>query len=176
MHRPARFLFALALPLLAACAGADTPAAPATVLAAVVPTGGAVGVDPAGIVTVTFSHALMAGMEQYAALHQGDVTGPVVAGTWALSPDRTKLTFTPAVPLQSKTKYTIHLGGGMMDASGRPVNMDPGQMMGGQYAGGSMMTGGGMGGGMMNGGSGMMGPGWQGANGAYGMVFSFTTA
>ncbi len=57
--------------------------------------------------------------------------------------------------LKSATKYTIHLGGGMMDASGRPVNMDPGEMMGGQYAGGSMMGGGGM----MGGGSGMMGPG-----------------
>ncbi len=173
MRRPVGLLLALALPLLAGCGAPDSPAAPAaTALASVVPAGGAVGVDPTGIVTVTFNHALMAGMEKYAALHEGDVTRPVVAGSWALSPDRTTLTFTPAAALESLTKYTIHLGGGMMDASGRPVDMDPGRMMGGQYAGGSMMGGGGM----MGGGSGMMGPGWQGANGMYGMVFSFTTA
>ncbi len=176
MRRPVRILLALVVPLLAGCGTADSPAAPAaTVLASVVPAGGAVGVDPAGVVTVTFSHALMAGMEKYAALHEGDVTGPVVAGTWALSSDRATLTFTPAASLKSKTKYTIHLGGGMTDANGRAVNMDPGQMMGGQYAGGSMMNGGGMMGGSGTG-SGMMGPGWQGANGMYGMVFSFTTA
>ncbi len=172
MRRPAVLLLALVLPLLAGCGSPDSPsAADRAVLAAVVPAGGAVGVDPAGVITVTFSHAIMTGMEKYAALHEGEVSGPVVAGSWALSADRTKLTFTPAAPLKTKTKYTIHLGGGMMDASGHPVNMDPGQMMGGQYAGGSMMNGGGM-----MGGSGMMGPGWQGANGMYGMVFSFTTA
>ncbi len=177
MRRIAPTLLVVALPLLAGCGASDTPTAPGTTaLAAVVPAGGAVGVDPAGGVTVTFSHAVMAGMEQYAALHEGDVTGPVVPGTWALSSDRTKLTFAPATPLKARTKYTIHLGGGMLGADGKPVNMGPGQMMGGQYASGSMMSGGGMGGGMMNGGSGMMGPGWQGANGMYGMVFSFTTA
>ena len=52
------------------------------------------------------------------------------------------------------------------------VAMDSGQMMGGQWASGSMMTGGGT----MGGDGSMMGPGWQGANGMYGMVFSFTTA
>ncbi len=173
MRRPVQILLACALPLLGGCASPAAPGSPqATALAAVVPAGGAVGVDPAGSVTVTFTHALMAGMERYAALHEGDVTGPVVAGTWALSADRSKLTFTPASPLKAKTTYTIHLGGGMMDAGGRPVDMDPGRMMGGQYAGGSMMGGGGM----MGGGSGMMGPGWQGANGMYGMIFSVTTA
>jgi hypothetical protein len=50
--------------------------------------------------------------------------------------------------------------------------MDSGQMMGGQWASGSMMTGGGT----MGGNGSMMGPRWQGANGMYGMVFSFTTA
>jgi len=173
MRRIVTTLLTAALPLLGACGSSDTPTGPdATALASVSPAGGAVGVDPAGTVTVEFNHALMAGMEQYAALHEGDVTGAVVAGRWTLSTDRTKLTFTPSAPLKAKTKYTIHLGGGMMDADGRPVNMNPGQMMGGQYATGSMMTGGGM----MQGGSGMMGPGWQGAGGTYGMVFSFTTA
>jgi len=174
MHRTLTLLTAALLPLLGACGPSDNgpTEANATALAAVVPAGGAVGVDPAGTVIVTFNHAVMAGMEQYAALLEGDVTGSTVAGTWALSSDRTALTFTPAAPLKPRTKYTIHLGGGMTDANGHAVNMDPGAMMGGQYASGSMMTGGGM----MQGNSGMMGPGWQGANGMYGMVFSFTTA
>ncbi|MBK6308380.1 MAG: hypothetical protein IPF47_22705 [Gemmatimonadetes bacterium] len=30
--------------------------------------------------------------------------------------------------------------------------------------------------GMMSGGMGMMGAGWQGADGSYGMIFTFTTA
>lgn len=153
------------LPLLGACGSSPTDAN-TTALASVTPTGGAVGVDPAGVVTVKFTNPIMAGMEQYAALQEGDVTGPVVVGTWTLSTDRTVLTFTPAAPLKSKTKYTIHLGGGMMDANGHGVNMDPGKMMGGQYASG----------GMMGSNSGMMGTGWQGASGNYGMIFSFTTA
>jgi hypothetical protein len=44
-------------------------------------------------------------------------------------------------------------------------------MLGGQWATVSVMTGGGM----MGGGN-EMGPGWQGTNGMYGMVFSFTTS
>ncbi len=161
---------ALALPATA-CTHADRLAGPGTTaLAGVSPAGGAVGVDPNGMVTATFDHALMPGMERYAALHEGDVTGPVVAGTWAMSADRAALTFTPASPLKHAARYTIHLGGGIMGADDRPVNMAPGQMMGGQYVTGTMM-----GGGMM-GGSGMMGGGWQGAGGTYGMIFSFTTA
>jgi len=173
MRRCFRMLLTAAALPLAACGSSDTPTqANATALLAVSPVGGAIGVDPSGVVTVGFNHAVMAGMEQYAALHEGDVSGAVIAGKWALSADRTTLTFTASAPLKSRTKYNIHLGGGMSDANGKPVNMNPGGMMGGQYATGSMMTGGGM----MQGSPGMMGSGWQGAGGTYGMVFRFTTA
>ncbi len=173
MYRMLALLVVIAALPLASCGSSDAPTAGTrTALASVSPAGGAVGVDPTGVVTVRFDHALMGGMERYAALHEGDVTGAVVAGTWAMSADHTALTFTPAGALKHATRYTIHLGGGIMDADDHPVDMDPGQMMGGQYASGSMMGGGAM----MGGGSGMMGPGWQGANGMYGMVFSFTTA
>ncbi len=160
-----------ALPLTTACLEEHmTVPVTETALASVSPAGGSVNVDPAGVVTVKFTHAVMAGMEQYAALHEGDVTGPVVAGSWSLSTDATVLTFKAASALKARTRYTIHLGGGMRDADGKPVDMGPGRMMGGQSASSSMMSGG-----MMQGGA-MIGAGWQGADGSYGMVFSFTTA
>lgn len=157
---------------LGACGG-EGPSAPSdlTALAAVTPAGGTIDVSTAGPVTITFSHAMMAGMELYAALHEGDVAGPVVAGTWAWSADHEVLTFTPSSPLEAKTRYTIHIGGGMRDANGRTVDMDPGRHMGGAWATRGMMGGGGM----MGGAGSMMGPGWQHANGTYGMVFGFTT-
>jgi len=122
-------------------------------------------------------------MEEYAALHEGPVTGPEVAGTWARSTDGMTLTFTPDAPLKPATMYTIHIGGGMMDEDGHTVDLDMhGMDMGGEWATESMMTGGmgsGMGGmGGMGGQPGThMGQGWQDpSNGTYGMVFSFTTA
>jgi hypothetical protein len=84
------------------------------------------------------------------------------------------MTFTPEQPLAPATDYTIHLGGGMMDAEGNPVDMGThGEMMGGMWAGESMM----MGGGMMGGGTHEhMGEGWENPeNGSYGMIFTFTT-
>lgn len=163
----------------AAAACSDTTAAVAapTELLSVVPQGGATNVDPTEPVTITFNHPLARQMTEYASLHEGDVTGPVVPGTWALAQDDSVLVCTPDQPLKSVTQYTIHLGGGMMDAQGNDVGFDMyGSMMGGQWATGGMM--GGMGGGMM-GGNGQypeMGDGWQGSNGMYGMVFTFTTA
>jgi hypothetical protein len=90
----------------------------ATALVAVEPTGGATDVDPTEPVVVTFDHAIKPAMTEYAALHEGDVNGPEVAGSWSLSEDSTQLVFTPDEPLKAATKYTIHLGGGMMDAEG----------------------------------------------------------
>jgi hypothetical protein len=119
---------------------------------------------------VIFSHAMRSGMEQYAALHQDDVRGPVVAGTWMWSTDRTVLTFTPAQPLRAQTHYSLHLGGGMRDTDGGFVDYGP---CVGQY-GGQWATQGMMGGGMMGGN--MMGEGWRHPNGSYGMVFTFTTS
>src|SRR5262249_26010189 len=108
------------------------------------------------------------GMEQYVYLHEGDLGGRVLPLTCAWSNARTPLACTPGAPLEANTLYTIHVGGGMLDANGHVIDMDDMPMMGGQ-----LVTAG-----MINGGipSWMMGPGWQGANGTYGRTFRFTTA
>ena len=152
-----------------ACDGNMMSAEPLTELAAVIPTGGAVDVSVHTNVTIQFTHPMMAGMEAYVALQEGDPTGPVVHGSWAWSQDRTSLAFTPAEPLRAHTRYTIHVGGGMMDANGGPLGFEQhGGRMGGLWANTQMMSGGW--------GPSMMGTGWRHANGSYGMVFSFTTA
>jgi len=157
--------------LWSACSGDPASLDGETQLALVVPGGGTAGVDPAGKVVVEFDGAMMAGMEQYMALHEGDVTGPLVPGAWNWSVDLRRATFSPAVPLKAKTLYTLHLGGGMMDGAGNMVGFNRyGSGMGGQWA-----TSGMMGNGMGTAGS-MMGTGWRHSNGTYGMVFSFTTA
>ena len=156
------------LGLLTAMACSDDITAPdaSTQFAAVVPAGGSVSVDPGTVVVIEFTHAMMSGMESYAVLHEGDARGPVVPGTWTWSQERTRATFTPGNALRSQTQYTLHLGGGMMDANGEGIGFgDHGRHMGGQWATGQMMGGAG----------GMMGPGWSHANGTYGMVFTFTT-
>ncbi|HKJ91532.1 MAG TPA: Ig-like domain-containing protein [Longimicrobiales bacterium] len=129
--------FVAGLTVTAAACSKDTtaPVTPPTQLLSVVPQGGATNVDPTLPVTVTFDHPLAQQMTEYASLHEGDVTGPVVPGTWAFEQDDSVLVFTPDQPLKPATQYTIHLGGGMMDAQG---------------------------------------DGWQGSNGMYGMVFTFT--
>ena len=178
-----RMRLPLAAALLAALgACSDGPAAAGaddiTALMSVQPTPSSVNVAVGSTVVITFGHALAAGMEAYAALHEGAVVGPVVVGTWGISSDRTVLTFRPTTPLKAATTYVIHLAGGMMDGSGHMVNLERnGIGMGGQWATGAMMTGG-MGAGMMGGGqSTMMGSGWQHpSNGSYGMVFTFKTA
>ncbi|MDP2958247.1 MAG: Ig-like domain-containing protein [Longimicrobiales bacterium] len=178
--RTALPLTAALLATLGACT--DTAAIPGVddvaSLLSVQPAGGSVNVAVGRNVVITFDHAIAAGMEAYAALHEGSVVGPVVAGAWGASQDRTVLTFRPAAPLKAATTYVIHLGGGMMGGNGQRVNLERhGIGMGGQWATGSMMTGG-MGAGMMSGGqSTMMGSGWQHPNnGSYGMVFTFKTA
>lgn len=160
--------------LLAACATSPTsPAAVRTSLVAVAPAGGATAVSPTTAVTMTFSHAMMPGMQAYADLHMGSVTGPVVACLATWSSDSTMLTLTPMAPLARGTMYTLHMGGAMTDATGQVIDMSQyGPMMGGTWADGGMMTGGGM----MNSGHTEMGSGWQGTNGMYGMIFSFTTS
>jgi len=67
--------------------------------------------------------------------------------------------------LKPRTRYTLHIGGGMMDADDHPVDLGlMGPQMGGQWAMGASHHGP------------MMGNGWRGSNGSYGMSFSFTTA
>ena len=166
---------------LAATACADGPTAPAVTarIVALVPTGGATSVEATAPIVITFSRPMPAGMEQYLALHEGGLDGPVVPMTCTWSGDRTTLTCTPQAPLAPATRYTLHLGGGMRDEMGGGLDYE--QCMAqhdGQWATSAMMghgPGPGMGGGMM-GDSSMMGPGWRHANGSYGMVFTFTTA
>src|SRR5574341_1793892 len=145
----------------AACHEGFAPVGDTTVLS-VVPAGGTTNVDPSAPVVIEFSHAMRMGMEQYAALHEGEVTGPVVQGTWSWSADGLTLTFTPAAPLTHQARYTLHLGGGMMDADGNLLNYDHcTSQHGGQWATQSMMGGSMMGGSMMGQNGGMMGGGWE---------------
>jgi hypothetical protein len=166
--------------MLTAAACSDTPVAvpeEAASLVAVNPSGGDTGVDPNAPITLEFSHAMGAGMEMYVALHEGSgVDGPLVDGTWEWSADRTRLTFAPSAPLDAQTQYTIHVGGGLEDENGHVFDLEEhGPGVGGTWATRQMMEDRMMGGGMM-GGDDMMGPGWQHANGTFGMLFTFTTA
>ena len=159
--------------VLAACGTSSTAPAVRTSLVSVAPTGGSTAVSPSTAVTMTFNHAMMPGMQAYADLHAGSVTGPVVSCVATWSSDSTTLTLTPMTPLTHGTMYTLHVGGGMRDATGQMIDMTQfGPMMGGTWLDGGMMTGGGM----MNASHDEMGPGWQGTNGMYGMSFSFTTS
>lgn len=161
---------------LAACGGVDTAVdveiEPAAFLS-VIPTGGATNVDRSAPIIVTFDHSIMSGMEAYADVHKGDLTGPEVPGAWTMAPDRTSMTFQPANTLDPSTMYTIHLGGAMMGADGGPVDLEThGSHRGGSWATSTMM------GGAMNGSpSGThAGDGWRhSSNGSYGMAFTFTT-
>jgi hypothetical protein len=187
VHRMARFLgLIVGAGLLIATAGCeDDGTAPEIVeesaLLSVIPQGGATGVDPSGPLVIEFTQSMQQGMEEYADVHEGDVEGPLVEGSWGWNAEFTKLTFTPAGLLKSQTQYVVHIGGGMVDEDGNPINYGQhGLGMGGQWMtqqmhqGGQHGYGGGMGG--MGGGTGM-GAGWtHPTNGSYGMLFIFTTA
>lgn len=173
--------FVVATSSFVACSGSSQMAGPTMMggaasagaaFVSVFPQGGMSGVSTTTALMFRFGGPMAAGMEQYLDLHLGGLDGPVVPMSCAWSADRTTLTCTPAGPLQPHTTYTIHMGGGLTDASGHPVGYDAnGPMMGGQWIMGGMMTGthGGMG-------WGMMGNGWHNVNGSYGMEFAFTTA
>ena len=140
------------------------------VVTSVQPSGGAVDVDPSGVVEIVFSRPMQMGAEAYAALHEGAVTGPELAGAWSWSDERTRLRFTPEEPLASGTQYTTHLGGGMMGADGDGLQYESCLTLhGGAWATEGMMAGG------MMGGRDMMGSGWRGADRTYGMLYTFTT-
>lgn len=153
---------------VSACSDDDAlvPELSATALLSVVPAGGSTNVDPAQPVVLEFDGAMMPGMEKYALLHEGDVTGASVAGAWSWSDDYRRLTFTPAQPLKSATKYTVHLGGGMMAADGKPADLQMhGQPhMGGQWVTEQMMARGSSGGGMTGVTQTHLGSGWQQGN------------
>jgi hypothetical protein len=70
------------------------------------------------------------------------------------------------------TQYSVHVGGGMVDANGQVIDMG----MYGPGFGGQWIQGGMMGTGHAGMAWGMMGGNWRHSNGAYGMAFTFTTA
>jgi hypothetical protein len=161
-----RILLAGAAMLAAGCSARMMDTSLATQLVSVSPRGGAEGVSDTPDIVLIFSHPMMAGMEQYLALHQGTATGATIPMNCNWSDGQRTLTCRPGQPLAPGTSYTIHMGGGMMDTDGQPVGMERyGMGMGGRWATG----------GMMGGQTGMMGSGWMHSNGSYGMVFGFTT-
>lgn len=166
-------LVALASLASMACANSSGPAEAAPGVLAVVPASGATGVSLTAPVVVTFSHSMMPGMEMNVMLHDGVVTGPVIAGSAAWSTDRRTLTFTPSAALKPGTTYLLHLAPTLVAANGQGIDHGACTSLGGQTVTGTMMGGGMMGGGMM--GSGMMGSGWEMSSGSYGMIFRFTT-
>jgi Bacterial Ig-like domain len=159
---------------VAACGGGDSMGSSAvstTELVSVTPPGGSTGVSATGPMVMTFSRPMMAGMQQYVDLHQGDAAGPLVAITCTWSADRLTLTCVPGGLLQPNAKYTLHMGGGMMDADDHAADMGQHQSRtGGQWLMPGM-TGGMHEGAVMSG----MGAGWRGPGGSYGMIFTFTT-
>jgi len=153
-----------------ACSDSPTTGSDVAVVTAVTPTGGAVGVQRDTPIEIDFSRTMLDGVEADAAVHLGGVTGPEVNGTWTWMDDHMRLRFTPDAPLDSATMYTIHLGGGMMDADGNAMNYDSClSAYGGDWVTSEMLSGGTMGSGDM------MGPGWRNANGMYGVMFTFQT-
>ena len=137
----------------------------------VAPQGGLTTVPLTTSLTFTFGGPMAPSMEQYFDLHMGGLDGPIVPMACGFSSDRTILSCNPASPLLSRTAYTIHMGGGLMDDRGRPVGFDAySSMMGGQWIQGGMMGSGHAGSPWS-----MMSAPWHNANGAYGMAFTFTT-
>lgn len=157
-----------------ACDDGTTSVEPETALLSVTPEGGAqnVGVSSTTI-EVTFNHAMHDHATDYMAVHEGDVTGPEVMGSWMMEENATVMRFVLDAGLKEGTRYSVHIGGGLEDAEGHGVDLEAhGMSMGGMWAAESMMTGG-----MMGGQHPHMGTGWRHPeNGTYGMVFSFTTA
>lgn len=162
--------------LFAACGGSASRRLTAPLvnisIVAVSPAGGASNVAVVTVVSLRFDHAVMSSVDQYVTLHRDNLSGPVVAGTFAWSTDRTLLVFTPGAPLAPHTTYVLHVGGGMTDTAGSPIDYGQCPAFGGQVVTSSMMGAAGM----MGGGVGEMGRGWQSPNGTYGMEFVFTTA
>ncbi len=150
-----------------------------TLLLSIRPAAGAVDVSITTDIEISFDHSIPEMMRSYVALHDGDCPGPVVAGVWSGTSDHMGLHFMPTEPLVPGTEYTVHIGGGMTDSFGMPVDLEFfGVPMGGEWATEGMVLGpDGMGMDMM--GQPILdhaGMGWAGTNGNYGLVFSFTTA
>jgi hypothetical protein len=179
----ALFVWLASSSVLVACGGSGQTTGPGdgttgggtmgAAFVSVTPQGGMTGVSSTAPLSFRFGGPMAPGMEQYFDMHVAGLDGPTVPMTCGWSPDRSTLTCDPGSPLQPHTTHAIHMGGGLTDASGRPVNYDTnGSTMGGQWIMVGTMPG------MHDGGMGwgMMGGGWRHGNGSYGMVFTFTTA
>ena len=164
-----RRMLLVAAPILtlavASCSDSTSP--DAVRLLSVTPSASTTAVSVTTSVVLTFSGAMMAGMETRVMLHEGSVTGPVVEGVAAWSADRTVLTFTPRMPLKPRTTYVIHLAGQMRSADGAYLDRGSCSAQGGRSVTSGMMG---------DRGTGSMMDGWRGADGTYGMAFTFTTA
>ncbi|HMU61199.1 MAG TPA: Ig-like domain-containing protein [Gemmatimonadales bacterium] len=140
-------------------------------MSAVSPAGSATNVAASASVVLTFSAPMAEGMDSLMDVHQGTTAGALMPMTCSWSADRTALTCTHATPFAGGATYTIHVGAGMTDANGMAINMDAMvNQMGGVWLQSGMM--GGMHAGQPTTG---MSSGWHGANGSYGMMFTFTT-
>lgn len=168
MRNPTRaqcVMAAIAL-MVTGCTSGMTEAWSTTQLLSVSPPGGAANISGVPDVTLRFDQSMMPGMEQFLVLHRGGLTGPTVPMNCSWSDGQKTLICRPVQPLDSASAYTIHIGGGMMDADGQRVAMGSnGMRMGGSLAMG----------GMMGDQTAMMGAGWRDAAGSYGMSFGFTT-
>jgi hypothetical protein len=121
----------LAAVLAVACSHNAAPStAPATALTSLT-IGPASAANPGGTVTMAFGGSLMAGMERYVDLHQGTTVGAPVPMTCAMSAERVMITCTPNAALTPGARYTLQMGGGMLDGNGSPVDMCAGMGMGG---------------------------------------------
>jgi hypothetical protein len=171
VRRPAAALAALLA--LAACSGDDGPDEPGPG-EPVVP--GAVALDtlyvlppsiahPGGIVVVDFDGPVQDGMEAYVDLHREDVTGPLVPMTCLWARNGETLTCLPQGALASGTRHVLHLGAGLLDADGRPVDMSPGLGLGGTWMDGGT--------GVLHGGGTLQGDGWRDEAGRTGLLVPF---
>lgn len=165
-------LLAVGLGAVGIACGASSVTAPGTTaLTGIAPAANAVGVDVADQVVLTFSGPMMTSMDSMIALHDGDLSGAEVPGHFMWSGGGDSLFFMPDSALMAGHHYTVHVGGGMLDAAGDTVDFQfAHDSLGCAWATGQMM-----GGGMM-GGRGEMGHGWQGSNGNYGMAWGFSTS
>lgn len=108
------------------------PATDEVKVVAVQPQANSVGIDVGSNVSMTFTHAMMQGMEQYLMLHESNEQGPTVNGAWSWSNGNKTLVFAPAAPLKHNTTYFVHLKSGMMESGGHMVS---GSMMNGMMGG-----------------------------------------
>jgi hypothetical protein len=138
-------------------------------LLSVSPRGNSTNVDPNARIRLEFQHEMQDGMEQLCVLYRGGLDGEEVPGNWEWSEEHHVLRFTPHHPLHHDAEYTLHVGGGMIDAHGHTMNFDEhGHDMGGHWIDDDMLS--------HHDDHGHMHDGWQHHDGHYGMAFPFRTA